>query len=424
MKTISVLYDISALGTGHVINRARAGIFRVVEHGAHGLFDSEECVVIFCASQCNSTLCQGYLELNPVLSQVKLSLPDDIISNLYNFIEPIKDNLSRSKASFLKRNILRKIYQRGKKYTRPLADSDLKNIDIYHSPIHPMPAQVLKNGRIKKFQTIHDLIPLLFPQYFTSVEIEMTERILAALTGETFVICVSHSTKKDLLNLKPELDPDKIFVIPLAAGEQFKPCTDRQNVIDIKKKYGIPEVCRYILSVSTLEPRKNIDQTIRSFIRITRQRKINDLCLVLAGAKGWDYGRIFSEIEGAAAIQDKIILTGYVPDEDLSPLYSGAMAFVYPSFYEGFGLPPLEAMQCGTPVITSNTSSLPEVVGDAGIMVDPTDSDALDKAILDVYSNESFRSDLVEKSICRAFQFSWERNANETILAYKTALRL
>jgi glycosyltransferase involved in cell wall biosynthesis len=155
---------------------------------------------------------------------------------------------------------------------------------------------------------------------------------------------------------------------------------------------------------------------------LIREQKIDDLCLVLTGAKGWDYDRIFGEIANSVDVQDKIILTGYVPDEDLSPLYSGALAFVYPSLYEGFGLPPLEAMQCGTPVITSNTSSLPEVVGDAGIMVAPTDSDALCQAMLDLYCSDALRRDLAQKSLLRAKQFSWQKTTRETINAYKKAL--
>lgn len=419
---ISILYDISALGTGHAINRARTGVFRVVEHGALGLVEASECSVVFGASQCNYTLCHGYLETNRSLTQVKLSLPDDILSSIYNIIEPIKDNISKSKASFLKATLLRKMYQAGKKYTSPLADKDLDNADIYHSPIHPLPAQVINNRGIIKFQTIHDLIPLLYPWFFTAMETEMTQKIVARLDADTFIICVSQSTKNDLLMIKPELDPNKVFVIPLAAGEQFEPCLDLARIRSIKMKYGIPPDSRYLLSVSTLEPRKNIDQTIRSFIRLCRQEKVADLCLVLVGPKGWDYDKIFTEIEGADAIKNNIILTGFVPDEDLSPLYSGALVFTYPSLYEGFGLPPLEAMQCGTPVITSNTSSLPEVVGDAGIMIDPNDADALDHAIFSIYSDRSLRTKLSVKSCHRAKQFSWQRNLRETIDAYKKAL--
>ena len=422
MKQVNILYDISALGTGHFLNRARAGIFRVVEQSAYGLADANECSVTFCASQCNFTLCEEYLEAHPSLSEIGLSLPDDMLSNLYNLIEPIKVNISQSPASFLKTRLLKKIYNMGKRYTSPLAVKDLEKMEIYHSPIHPIPLQVAREKRIRKFQTMYDLIPLLYPQYFVWNETEMAKKVLADITPETFIICISESTKHDLCNYCRGIESDRVFVIPLAAGENFYHCTDFETIVGIRNKYHIPRDCNYILSVSTLEPRKNIDHTIRSFVRMIREQKINDLCLVLAGAKGWDYDRIFGEIENSVEIQDKIILTGYVPDDDLAPLYSGAQAFVYPSLYEGFGLPPLEAMQCGTPVITSNTSSLPEVVGDAGIMVAPTDSDALCQAMLDLYQSDALRQELAQRSLLRAKQFSWQKNTDDTLNAYKKAL--
>ena len=143
---------------------------------------------------------------------------------------------------------------------------------------------------------------------------------------------------------------------------------------------------------------------------------------MLVGTQGWDYNDIFEEIFKHEDIKKRIIITGYIPDEDLAALYSGALAFVYPSFYEGFGLPHLEAMQCGVPVITSNTCSLPEVVGDAGIMVDPTDADALCHSMLEIYNKSSLREAMSLKSIERAKQFSWEKCTQETLAAYKTAL--
>ena len=189
----------------------------------------------------------------------------------------------------------------------------------------------------------------------------------------------------------------------------------------VRKKFGIPNG-PYILSLSTLEPRKNIAQTIRCFVRLLEQEKIDDLSLVLVGSKGWDYDSIFEEIAASPKIRDRIIVTGYAADEDLAPLYSGATMFVYPSFYEGFGLPPLEAMQCGVPVITSNTSSLPEVVGEAGIMVDPHDADELSQAMLKIYNSTDARQRMSLESLEQAQKFSWKRCAEQTIDTYKAAV--
>ncbi len=143
------------------------------------------------------------------------------------------------------------------------------------------------------------------------------------------------------------------------------------------------------------------------------------LHLVLVGKKGWLDNNIHSEISNLyPRLRERIIFTGYVPDEDLAPLYSGSLVFVYPSVYEGFGLPPLEAMQCGTPVITSNTSSLPEVVGNAGITVAPLDEDSLCHSIWELYQNDSLRNSLSTKSIEQAAKFSWEKCLQQTISAY------
>ena len=188
-----------------------------------------------------------------------------------------------------------------------------------------------------------------------------------------------------------------------------------------RAKYAIPDA-PYVLTLGTLEPRKNIHRVIRCFAKTVLEEKIDDLCLVLVGAKGWSYGEAFEELGRYPSLRKRIVLTGYVDLEDLAPLYSGALSFVYPSFYEGFGLPPLEAMKCGVPVITSNTSSLPEVVGDAGIMVAPTDEDALSHAMLKIFRDSSLRARMSERSLARAALFSWEKCVEETIRAYKIAI--
>jgi glycosyltransferase involved in cell wall biosynthesis len=201
----------------------------------------------------------------------------------------------------------------------------------------------------------------------------------------------------------------------------FYPCTNEHARATIRSKYGIGNA-PYILSLCTLEPRKNIDHVIRTFARLVRDGRAGDTRLVLTGTKGWDFKRIFSEIDNNPELHSRIVLTGYVPDDDLAPLYSEATVFVYMSLYEGFGLPPLEAMQCGVPVITSNTSSLPEVVGDAGIMLDPQDIDGLCEAMHEVITNHELHTEMSKRSLLQAAHFSWNRCVEETITAYKNAL--
>ncbi len=214
---------------------------------------------------------------------------------------------------------------------------------------------------------------------------------------------------------------EKVFVSRLAASpEIFYPSVSKERNDLVRKKYNLPE--KYILSLSTLEPRKNIDHLIRSFITAITKYNIHDLNLVLVGAKGWQYDKIFEEYENARDLKEKIIITGRIPDEDLAPVYSQANSFYYMSFYEGFGLPPLEAMQCGIATVTSNTSSLPEVVGDAGILLDPKDGNALSEVIWKLYHDDEYRSDYAQKAVERAKEFSWEKTVEEHINIYNKIL--
>lgn len=290
---------------------------------------------------------------------------------------------------------------------------------IYHSPFFPIPAEVAHSNHIRTVMTIHDLIPIQRPDWFREGE-QTVRQVIDSLTPDTHVVCVSEATRTDFLNYT-NFAPKQVTTIPLAASrELFYPVTNSERIASVQQRFGITGG-GYILSLATFEPRKNIDHLIRSFARLVQERTIpDDFNLVLVGTKGWKFDQIMAEISRVDHLQSRIILTGFVPDEDLAPLYSGALAFVYPSLYEGFGLPPLEAMQCGLPVITSNQSSLPEVVGNAALLVPPTDSDALCQALLTLINSSSVRAELAQRALERASLFSWERFIKEHISLYKT----
>ncbi|MCT7982337.1 glycosyltransferase [Laspinema sp. A4] len=371
-QKLKILYDISVLGLGHYYPLAKTGVFRVVEKIATGLLASSEIDLKFCAVESPRTFqwCQNYLLGHPLLQNVTLS------------------------------------------------QSVYSEVDLFHSPYYFLPVE--KNQR-PKIITIYDLIPILYPEFFQNCENHSLKQILSQLSPQDWAICISNHTKNDLCKYAL-IPPERVFVTHLAADQDiFYPCLDGTKVSETLKKYSIPQE-NYILSLSTLEPRKNIEGVIQAFAKLLREQNIEQLNLVLVGSKGWDFNTIFTEIENHKWIQKRIFVTGYVADEDLAALYSGALVFVYPSFYEGFGLPPLEAMQCGVPVITSNTSSLPEVVGDAGIMMDPTDIEGLSQAILTLYNQPDLRQAMSFKSLEQAKKFSWDKCINETIAAYKTAL--
>jgi glycosyltransferase involved in cell wall biosynthesis len=320
------------------------------------------------------------------------------------------------------RKILYHAYQTAGSHSIPVDGKTLERSDIFHSPFQAIPAQMRNASNLKRFLTVYDLIAILRPELFEATVSEGIKQTLKSLGPEDFSLCISEFTKNDLCNHRPDLKPERIFVTPLGASDNFRPCTDANAINAVKKKYGIPPDAEYLLSLCTLEPRKNLDQAIRCFARLVQQEHLKDLRFVLVGPKGWDYDRIFKATAEAQSVSEYVIFTDFVEDEDLSPLYSGALAFIYLSLYEGFGLPPLEAMQCGAPVITSNTSSLPEVVGDAGQMFDPMDTDGVCQALLDVYSDPERREKMRQRSLERAKLFGWERCTRETIAAYQSAL--
>lgn len=430
---MKVLYDINVLGKGHHNLHYRTGIHRVAENIALGLATSRDCDLYFCVSSPGDVFNQAidYLNENLNLRQIPLMS----LTREKNFHEKLTGRISKiieqpqlvfELKTFLKafKIIHRNLNYANKSTNKRIKIANLQNlseIDIYHSPFHPFPDPIRASTSVKKIITIHDLIPIMHPKYFEFRRPSAVEKIINGLQPDDWIICVSESTKNDLCNLKNNVDPSRIFVIHLAASEIFYPLTDTKEIQSVKKIFNIPDV-PYILSLNTLEPRKNIAHTIRSFAKLVEQENIKDLCLVITGRKGWKYNDIFDELSKISSLKERIIFTGYVPNENLAALYSGALAFIFPSFYEGFGLPPLEAMQCGTPVITSNTSSLPEVVGNAGMMIPPEDGDALCQSILKIYQNSSLQKSMSEKSIEQARKFSWRKSITETIQAYKTAL--
>jgi glycosyltransferase involved in cell wall biosynthesis len=401
-------------------NRARTGIFRVVENLALQLAVRKDIVLQFTAVK-NLSESLGYIERHPVFSRIPLSC-----NALPLFVDTAKKKISgRIKASSFPAkqtmSIARMLLSGSQKIlTGYNGEGNVKRFagDIFHSPFLPLPSGIRSKF---SFITVYDLIPILRPQYFQFQENHLLSRVVKCIDESTWVFCISEATKNDLLNYNPGVDPRKVAVIPLGASDLFHPCSDEQILQSVREKYRIPEQ-PYFLSLSTLEPRKNIDSTIRAFVALVRQERLQNINLVLVGAKGWDFDKIFDEISGCVDLRERIIVTGYVDDDDLAAIYSGATAFIYPSFYEGFGLPPLEAMQCGIPVITSNTSSLPEVVGDAGIQVDPADNEALSQAMLELLKNDPLRRQLSERSRERARLFSWEACADVTINHYRQAM--
>jgi glycosyltransferase involved in cell wall biosynthesis len=265
--------------------------------------------------------------------------------------------------------------------------------------------------------TVHDLTCLLFPEFHPwdrRMLFHLSVRRATRLADA--IIVPSAATGRDLAARFPPAAA-KIRVVPHAADERFVPLPP-EDCLPVLARHGLPHG-DYLLFVGNVEPRKNLVALIEAY---GRMRKIIPRAprLAIAGGAGWKNQAIHDAARTSPSTAD-IRFLGHVPDADLPLLVNGAVAFVYPSLYEGFGLPPLEAMACGTPVITSNRSSLPEVVGDAALVVDPYDRGALADAMARVVSDATLRDDLRARGLARAQRYSWDETARRTIAVYEEA---
>jgi glycosyltransferase involved in cell wall biosynthesis len=266
--------------------------------------------------------------------------------------------------------------------------------------------------------TIHDLTFDLFPELFR----RFNRLYLQQLTRQTVrratqIIADSESTRADVLRILG-VPPEKVVTIPAGVGEEMHPLDDPEPVRALRQRYELPD--RMLLYLGTLEPRKNVLAVIEAYA-LLRQRPGFAHQLVIAGGKGWYYEEIYARVE-QLGLRDAVIFPGYIPEAELPVWYNAADLFVYPSLYEGFGLPPLEAMACGTPVIVSNVSSLPEVVGEAGLTVPPHDVEALANAIQSLLDDPARRQALREAGLARAKLYSWKSTALQTAQLYHRIL--
>lgn len=292
---------------------------------------------------------------------------------------------------------------------------------VFHTPFQSVPEAVRRHGLPHVVVTIHDMLPLIHPEFFTSETIRQFDALLEQLQPSDHVICVSESTKRDFLRWHPVTPASQVHVTPLAASTQLAPVDDPAQHHAMRQQLGLQADDRVLLSLCTLEPRKNLSTLIEAFEQIHRRADSSALKLVLAGSLGWKTTALTDRIRGSSAAE-AILVSGHIPEEQLACLYSLADAFVYPSLYEGFGLPPLEAMQCGTPVIVGNTSSLPEVVGSAALLVDPRSASELQHAMATLLGSAAERQQHRQLGLTQAAKFSWVRTAAQTADVYKTML--
>ena len=425
---LKIAYDISILGQGHANPKARTGIYRMVESLLLELLKTQQISFDVIALNKDSSY-WDHLAVEIYLKSLDNTIS---ISSPYSSNFPIKTlykKLVNQHRSILQSNagtnpLIYKTAQ-GIKILSEILDQSLitpnlssLKYSLYHSTYFSLP--ILPN-KIQRILTIYDLIPQFFPEFVTPKVLQRGINILESIDiKKDSIICISEHTKQDFCNYTG-MNPERVFVTPLAASNNFYPITDSATINQKLAQYQIPPT-PYFLSLCTLEPRKNLSFLLRCFAQLLAQDPTLELNLVLVGVSGWKNNDIFQTVQNNPTLKSHVIFTGYIPDQDLSAIYSRALAFVYPSLYEGFGLPPLEAMQCGTPVITSNTSSLPEVIGDAGIMIDPTQEDELCHALFRIVNDSNLRKTLSTRGLERSSQFSWAKCAEETVNIYRLAI--
>lgn len=288
---------------------------------------------------------------------------------------------------------------------------DLLHVQFTAPPFCPCPVVV----------SIHDLSFEHLPETFlrrSRTQLRLTVRHSARRADR--ILTLSEHTRGDVIQTY-KIDPAKVTAIPLAAPAHFGPVADAKELQRVRHTYGING--DYVLSVGSIQPRKNLVRLINAYASLRGVHTGNRFPkLVIVGKRGWLYDETLRALEETGA-RDSIVLTGYVPESDLPALYSGALCFVYPSFFEGFGLPPLEAMKCGAPVVVGNATSLPEVVGDAGLKVDPFDVSAIAKGIGELIYNPALREELKVKGLERATMFDWRNTAQQTLRVYEQVAR-
>ncbi len=286
-------------------------------------------------------------------------------------------------------------------------------VDLFHSPDFVLPPV----RAARSILTVHDLAFLLYPECADArLRTYLEKTVPRSVQRADYVVADSENTRNDVICLLG-VPPERVTVVPGGVDPAFKPVTDPARLAAFRRTLGLDPVTPYILFIGVIEPRKNLMGLIEAF-DILKSRRPLPHKLVVAGRRGWLSDATMERAE-RSPYRSEIIFPGFIPEGEIATLYSAAEAFAFPSHYEGFGLPVLEAMACGTPVVASRASSLPEVVGDAGMQVDPDDSDRLASALELLALNPEMRADFRERGIARAATFTWDAAARVMLDVYR-----
>lgn len=413
-EKLNLLFDITILVVNRKMDGCRSGIYFTAANILDEFYKREEFNLFF---YCDKKLIPA-IEETDILKKYDCPVInyEDMTSEDWEYVKlKAKRNKMKKEKKALQKTLMSILLfffsLKMKLSAKTINLSKYDKINAFFSPCYRIPEEIRELKHIKKYTLLHDTIPLILPQYFADIQKGNSWylKLVDTINKEDYYFTNSESTKRDFIKYVPSINPAHITTTLLACAETFKPSSPDKTAAALKK-YNLPQDKKYIFSLCTLEPRKNLIRAVKCFIEFINKNNIDDLVFILGGGswKGF-IKQLEQEVPEFDKYRDKIIKAGYIDDEDLSPLYSGAEWFVYTSQYEGFGLPPLEAMSCGCPVITSNNSSLPEVVGDAGIMIDWDSDEQHIKAYENYYFNASLRKQNSQNGINRAKTFSWAK---------------
>ena len=337
---------------------------------------------------------------------------DVLLSNIYEGKIQSNQIVNKINCGFDTTNRIRRIFFENFKLQNYYKN---KHYHLYHSPSYILPY----NWGYPSVLTIHDLIALDFPEFCRSESAKYFDFFLPrSIKKANCIIAVSNKVKEDIIK-HFRIDPDKINVIYHGIADTFLKIEAIDKLSRVKKLYHLPD--NYILFVGNIEPKKNLERLICAFKLLRNTHKL-DHKLVIAGKKGWKYNTVFRTIE-ELEISDKVIFTGYVPEEDLPVIYSMSDLFVFPSLYEGFGIPPLEAMACEVPVLVSNKGALPEVTGGKCLQIDPYNVGEIAEGMYKLLTDIELRDRSIQQGKEWVKHFSWEKAAIETYMVYKQTIQ-
>lgn len=409
---LNIIYDATQIVSGETDNNSRCGIYVTSLNILNELLKRDDVRVHLWTPSNKSYLVES-LRLKYFPKAINYYNERKISKILFNLALNIKDAARKKQKHFILRKVLWLAFfvvdflNSCASYQR---NGSLVNDEntVFFSPLTAAPWYFGRRKSLRKYVVLYDIIPYKLQSYNSQIRRGWFGNLVKKLNPSDYYFSISQATKKDFCDAFPRLKEENVWVVYLAASNSFKQNEDVEAVRRVKAKYKLPSN-KYIFSLCTLEPRKNLIRAVKTFLEFVQKHRIDDLVWVMGGAQWSRFSEtIKKEICNAELFDEYVFYAGYIDDEDLPVLYSNAEWFVYTSQYEGFGLPPLEAMQCGCPVITSNNSSLPEVVGDAGIMIDWDSDEQHIAAYEKYYFNEELRKGNSRKGLERAKHFSWK----------------